>query len=417
MRANGARAESTVTLELRWGGRLVSTHKFEGDRNITIGTGSRCDFIVPQAGEGHSLLRLRDGGVWLSPPSGSAGTLQTPKGARPLGEFHGVRSIFLAPPDAATLELGEITLGIRQEKLSERPRGAAAFNVRELFCLLGLILAAAIMLLWSAIYEPGNRVTRPLEPVVRRAIWKFEPAAPPGPDPTLDLPDLPRPENVRRNPPVIKKPNPGAGARVRGAESIFNSVRAMGANNRLSQTIAESARITSFARRTGGTTGFGPTVQGLRTGVPDGTKTVGLPDRPVGPRGGGGRAGAQTGTGFGLGPKASGLVTAPPSALEVTGSIDREGIRRVILAAQREIKSCYERALSTAGDLHGKIVLGWEIDDHGRVRAPRVHESTIQNAAVERCLVQVAAEWRFPPAPAGQAADVRYPFVFMSDSH
>jgi hypothetical protein len=126
-----------------------------------------------------------------------------------------------------------------------------------------------------------------------------------------------------------------------------------------------------------------------------------------------GRGSGNQGYGLGgLGDKKNANVQAGGAEESFSGTIDREAIRRVILQNINQFKSCYERALNRDPSLSGKIVLNWSIVDKGRVGEAGVGSSTMGSSEVEQCTVRVLRTLRFPEPPAGQVADVQYPFVF-----
>lgn len=141
-----------------------------------------------------------------------------------------------------------------------------------------------------------------------------------------------------------------------------------------------------------------------------GTATVGISGVKTKGKGGG-TSGYGVGT---LGDKDRATVDVGGGAGEsFTGNIDKEGIRRVIVANQRQIKDCYERGLNRDPGLHGKVVLEWEIGDRGRVLSAKVKSSTLGSPTVEQCMVQRLKTWIFPEPPNDQVAVVAYPFVFL----
>lgn len=99
---------------------------------------------------------------------------------------------------------------------------------------------------------------------------------------------------------------------------------------------------------------------------------------------------------------------------EVTGTIDREAIRRVVQANIKAIQFCYETALQRDKDLYGKLVLEWDIAERGRVTRAVVKSSTLSNNQVATCIINRLKTWTFPEPPPNQIAVVAYPFVFSS---
>lgn len=128
-----------------------------------------------------------------------------------------------------------------------------------------------------------------------------------------------------------------------------------------------------------------------------------------------GRGSGNQGYGTGsIGDKKNATVIPGGAEEAFTGTIDREAIRRVIIEHMREIKGCYERALNRDPGLHGKVVLSWVIGDRGRVRSAGVASTTMNSSEVEQCMASRLRTWIFPEPPAGQEAEVTYPFVFTA---
>ena len=96
-------------------------------------------------------------------------------------------------------------------------------------------------------------------------------------------------------------------------------------------------------------------------------------------------------------------------------SIDREAIRRVILANLRVIRTCYERQLNRRPDLFGKLVLSWDIGEQGRVVAVRTKSNELGSREVADCIMDRLKTWRFPEPPSNQIVEVEaYPFFFSN---
>ncbi|MBC7370973.1 MAG: AgmX/PglI C-terminal domain-containing protein [Bdellovibrionaceae bacterium] len=125
------------------------------------------------------------------------------------------------------------------------------------------------------------------------------------------------------------------------------------------------------------------------------------------------------GTGDGLGDKNSVAIEPGGAEEDFVGTIDREAVRRVIRAGLREIRGCYERELNKLNKtqkLEGKVVIRWKIIEHGKAVGASVASSTLGNRAVENCVRDRLATWRFPEPPTGTEADVNYPFYFRADN-
>lgn len=129
-----------------------------------------------------------------------------------------------------------------------------------------------------------------------------------------------------------------------------------------------------------------------------------------------GRGTGNTGYGTGgLGGKGSTKVDVGGQDASFTGSIDKEAIRRVILAHKAEIRFCYDKELQKNPGLAGKISIGWNITESGSVQSASVENNEMGNATVANCIVSKLKTWGFPQAPPDVLAHVTYPFVFASN--
>jgi TonB family protein len=99
---------------------------------------------------------------------------------------------------------------------------------------------------------------------------------------------------------------------------------------------------------------------------------------------------------------------------QVTGGLDRDVIAKYINAQKGKILYCYERQLSANPGLFGKVSVKFQIGGNGGVETSNVTESTLGNASVESCLLNLIAQWTFPKPEGGVKVLVTYPFVFKS---
>lgn len=98
-----------------------------------------------------------------------------------------------------------------------------------------------------------------------------------------------------------------------------------------------------------------------------------------------------------------------------SGSIDREGIRRVIRDNRGLIRACYNEALNRNESLSGKLVLHWDIEEDGRVSKAGVVTNGLGDEEMASCVLNRLRLWNFPPPPRGQIGRITgYPFVFMA---
>jgi len=132
-------------------------------------------------------------------------------------------------------------------------------------------------------------------------------------------------------------------------------------------------------------------------------------------RGGGGGGGTGYGRDAGdLSDRATRVPQVVPGSPVVTGSLDKELIRRVIRKHRREVKYCYEKELIKDKNLAGKIIVQFTISSTGSVVAAVTSSSTMGNGSVERCINEKVRRWIFPEPKGGGIVIVKYPFVFAS---
>lgn len=200
-----------------------------------------------------------------------------------------------------------------------------------------------------------------------------------------------------------------------GLLGVFGS---KGTQSKLDKAYSGSGELIGMADTATGAAGFAEDREGEGFGTKlkdagaggKGSATVGIAG--VGTKGKGtGSYGIGSG---GIATKSSIEVNVGGQEAEFVGTIDREAIRRVVRSNKRVIQFCYERALQRDRDLHGKIVLEWDIGERGRVLAAKVKSSTLSDQEVGQCILARLKTWIFPEPPADQIAVVAYPFVFSS---
>jgi len=118
------------------------------------------------------------------------------------------------------------------------------------------------------------------------------------------------------------------------------------------------------------------------------------------------------GTGVGLGGKKSADIAIAASEPEITGSIDRELIRRVVRSHLDQLKYCYEVQLTKNPKLSGKVAVKWVVTEQGTVSSSVVIQTTTGNNELDTCVAGRVLTWVFPKPKGGGVAVVTYPFVF-----
>jgi hypothetical protein len=96
------------------------------------------------------------------------------------------------------------------------------------------------------------------------------------------------------------------------------------------------------------------------------------------------------------------------------GNLPREVIRRVIMSRAGAYQNCYEKELTAKRNLSGKIEMMIKISGSGKVLLAKVHNSTMNNSKVEKCISRNIKRLKFPKPKNGKMVKVRYPFRFKS---
>lgn len=99
---------------------------------------------------------------------------------------------------------------------------------------------------------------------------------------------------------------------------------------------------------------------------------------------------------------------------EAIGGLDKALIAAVVQANLGQIKHCYEKQLIVDPNIFGKVVAGWTINKDGLVSVTSVKKSTMNNKAVENCILGKIKNWNFPKPKGGGQVLVSYPFLFKS---
>ena len=98
-------------------------------------------------------------------------------------------------------------------------------------------------------------------------------------------------------------------------------------------------------------------------------------------------------------------------APEVEGDLSPAKIQRAMRKYVSGVKDCYERALKRNPKLAGKIVIGFEILENGKVAEFDFPEDTVGSESVRVCIKKRSRMWRFP-RPEGGGVYVQFPLVF-----
>ena len=100
---------------------------------------------------------------------------------------------------------------------------------------------------------------------------------------------------------------------------------------------------------------------------------------------------------------------------EVMGALSRDIIRRVMRRHRRGFQHCYERELQADPSLAGRVSVRFTIDPTGSVQSAQVQECTLDNSAVESCVVGQVRRMQFPAPDGGGIVVVTNAWVFSRE--
>jgi hypothetical protein len=126
---------------------------------------------------------------------------------------------------------------------------------------------------------------------------------------------------------------------------------------------------------------------------------------------GGGHGHGHGGPGLGSRKEHEVKIDVQTGAPDTDGSLSKEQINRVVHAHQAGVKYCYEKELQRQPSLAGKIEIFWVIQPDGAVQKSHIVSSSMQNAAVEGCIVRQVKQWQFPKSEGSTVVQL-YPFIF-----
>lgn len=153
-----------------------------------------------------------------------------------------------------------------------------------------------------------------------------------------------------------------------------------------------------------------------RGGGGSGQGTIGLGNTGLVGKGGGGGSGYGRGAGAGFGGRGKRVPRVRHAKAQVTGSLDRDVIRRMVRAHNNSLRACYEPVLAVDPNASFKVSIGFVIDSEGRVTAELTWSKEPQSGAMkdfDTCLSTALEQIRFPKPAGGGTVKVRYPLVFQ----
>tara|TARA_B100000749_G_C18450166_1_gene476192 strand:- start:27225 stop:28706 length:1482 start_codon:yes stop_codon:yes gene_type:complete len=128
----------------------------------------------------------------------------------------------------------------------------------------------------------------------------------------------------------------------------------------------------------------------------------------------GGTSGFKGAGGLSLGGVGSSSVGILEEETIIQGGLAKDIIASVIKSHLGQIRYCYERQLSVAPNLYGKVLVKFVIGGDGMVSTQSIGTSTLNNSMVEGCVLRRVSRWKFPAPKGGTQVKVTYPFLFKS---
>ncbi|MEM6293668.1 MAG: VIT domain-containing protein [Myxococcota bacterium] len=152
-----------------------------------------------------------------------------------------------------------------------------------------------------------------------------------------------------------------------------------------------------------------------RGGGGTGSGTIGLGNTGLIGKGGGGGTGSGygRGSGRGFGGRGKRVPRVRQAKATVTGSLDKDIIRRIVRAHINKYRACYETMLASDSKRSVRVVLTLLVAADGTVTASIEQEAPDDlEATFYACVDQAADSMKFPKPPGGGTVKIRYPLVF-----
>lgn len=446
--ARPTKEDRVLQVSLLWGDKLLEVQHFRDGVPVTIGDGRKNRFQVfdAQVGARHVLTVARDAQYELHVPEGSGvivtrdGDVRTKEELRTEGRLKasGQEHVYtLELHERAEVAFGTLAFVVRYVRPSPAVRVSALTEVDYTWfkiasiCLLAAAALVAAMLLTPRsellaqddIFANQQRVAKflvtpqkkleakrlNLQGVEEGAKAKDEEGKFGRKDAKKEEADPSKPGTS-----IVNRNKREEDRKKVGKVGLLGAIK--GLNGGASNVFGPGGLGTGINNALGGLKGG--------AGLGDAHGVGGMGSRGQGSGGGGtalglGGLGTQgTGRGTGgsggidLGGRGKTITKIIPGKTTVIGGLDKEVIAKVIRRHQNEIKYCYETELNKTPDLAGKVAVAFTIGPTGAVTDATVTETTLNNAAAERCMLSRIRRWKFPEPKGGGVVAVTYPWLF-----
>ncbi len=459
-----------VEVVVAWGGVVIETRHFHTAGEVTIGSDDKATINLPLLGLNRSRMTLLkiDGHVKVRVTHEMTGDYYRDEEHLKLADLRRKNRVVqqgaefeleLAQGEMIRLGLMGDLLSIYIRYINETPIPLVGplfdLTTSEATAVLASAVVAAIFGLYMFIYKPmALKNKKNLEQPLRLATIQFNIPVMPVPThshaeqkrlfkvpahvkQTTTLQNPGRAAEIKRTRRVVRRKmvassivhrggavrtgHRAAGLQTKRAPNIKNLgllgvFGTNGTQNQLSQAAAGAGELVGDANQKNGYTGSNNFRPGDLGGRLKNIGASGTGAATYGIAGGVGTVGKGTGTfgaGLGgLGKKGRVDLNIGNSEAQFTGNIDKDAIRRVIDANRDQFQFCYDQALRRNSDAYGKVVLHWEIVQHGQAVNVGVKSNSVGDREMGYCLARVVRGLTFPAPPPDTAADVIYPFVF-----
>lgn len=98
----------------------------------------------------------------------------------------------------------------------------------------------------------------------------------------------------------------------------------------------------------------------------------------------------------------------------VSGGLERDTVKQTLRNYQKEVRSCYEKALLVKPQIQGRMVFQWTITPQGRTTALRMIRSQVGTPSLEKCVQETLQSVQWPKAANGRSTMVNFPFEFQT---
>ncbi|HQL58101.1 MAG TPA: AgmX/PglI C-terminal domain-containing protein [Myxococcota bacterium] len=436
-----------LRVALLWDGKIIKETTFNERRDIIVGEGLNCDFVVPHAapdGENRTLFKHTGKGQYsVGLTRDLAGRVHLDGRLAPLQDWmkanisgSGLTYVPLTKHDWGVLEFDnkvEVFFQfVRPSVIIGRSTAASmdgAFVAATVFSAFFLI---SIWIISQFVWNPAAAIVKHKS---EKRVMKVEANI-----------AMQKDEDILE---ITESDDDSVGKRAEGEEGKFgdpdkdptleskvpnrdgaltNKIdpKKIGLANVLSNQLGRSSAISSilsdnvdaFDNR------MAVAMAGTGSELQVGYGAGGMGFKGTGPGGGGtggygrihGLGRVDTGGGMGMraglgkkGTKKVGQMKLDSGAS--TGFCKKEDIRTNVMRRAGAIRACYEAQLQIHESLAGKTTIRWTIDGEGRVSEASIASSTLGNANVEQCVLRVIRAMRFQKPESGVCI-VQWPFVF-----